>query len=86
MIEQNAMIAQIGMETPEITAQKEQIQKQNYEEKFKMYNKLSKKELEEVKEYWEGQESDGWGEGFEQQDIPVEDGVLNVHFWNSEVL
>lgn len=33
------------------------------------YGSLSEKELEAVKEYWQGQESDGWGEGFEQRPI-----------------
>ena len=32
-------------------------------------------------DYIFGQYSDGWGEGFEQRDIRVEDGTLAVHFW-----
>lgn len=32
---------------------------------------LSSKEIEDIKEYWEGQASDGWGEGFEQREIKV---------------
>ena len=32
-------------------------------------------------DYISGQYSDGWGEGFEQRDICVEDGTLAVHFW-----
>ena len=32
-------------------------------------------------DYISGQYSDGWGEGFEQRDIRVEDGKLAVHFW-----
>ncbi len=36
-----------------------------------------------LKEWICGQNSDGAGEGFEQRDIQIEDGVLNVSFWNS---
>ena len=31
--------------------------------------------------YISGQYSDGWGEGFEQRDIRVDDGTLAVYFW-----
>ena len=31
-----------------------------------------------------GQYSDGWGEGFEQRDIRVDDGTLAVHFWQED--
>ena len=35
-------------------------------------------------DYISGQYSDGWGEGFEQRDICVEDGTLAVHFWQED--
>ena len=38
---------------------------------------LDRWEMNRLETYLTGQYSDGWGEGFEQQDIPVEDGVLN---------
>ena len=43
---------------------------------------LTPEELNKLECFWNGQESDGWGEGFEQTDINVEGGRLNVHFWN----
>lgn len=35
-------------------------------------------------DYISGQYSDGWGEGFEQRDIRVDDGMLAVHFWQED--
>ena len=45
---------------------------------------LSSQELAELKDYCTGQASDGWGEGFEQEDIKTSDGNINVHFWDSD--
>ena len=44
---------------------------------------LTTREMDTLKQYITGQASDGWGEGFEQRDIGVDEGVLNVHLWNS---
>ncbi len=45
---------------------------------------LSERDWNALFDYISGQYSDGWGEGFEQRDIPVADGILNVHFWQPD--
>ena len=41
---------------------------------------LTGPEMQDLQDYLKGQFSDGWGEGFEQQEIQTSDGVLYVHF------
>ena len=52
--------------------------------KLELNEFLSQEELQEFTEYITGQYSDGWGEGFEQRDVEVDGGILNVHFWQSD--
>ncbi len=44
---------------------------------------ISPDETEKLRDAIRGQNSDGFGEGFEQRDIPTGEGDLNVSFWNS---
>ena len=45
---------------------------------------LTERGWNDLQDYITGQYSDGWGEGFEQRDIEVADGILNVHFWQED--
>ena len=49
----------------------------------KVIGTLTPEEKEALADFITGQASDGWGEGFEQREIEVNDGVLNVHLWNN---
>ena len=49
----------------------------------KSHGPLSPGMLNALMEEWSGQESDGWGEGFEQRPIQTLEGELYVSFWNS---
>lgn len=50
----------------------------------KSHGELQGTEPDALKDFWSGQASDGWGEGFEQREIATSDGDLCVSFWNSE--
>jgi hypothetical protein len=45
---------------------------------------LTDQELELIKNEISGQASDGYGEGFEQNEIQTEDRAIYVSFWNHE--
>ena len=46
----------------------------------KLKEPLTEAEMQDLQDYLKGQFSDGWGDGFEQQEIQTGDGVLYVHF------
>ena len=43
---------------------------------------LDSAEMDKLKDYISGQASDGWGEGFEQREIPIDNGKMYVHLWS----
>lgn len=45
---------------------------------------LTTEEMAELKDWWSGQLSDGWGEGIEQHEIKVERGELYMEPWTSD--
>ena len=45
---------------------------------------LTQNEIYELKKFWDGQMSEGWGEGFEQRPIYTQEGELYVSFWTQE--
>lgn len=44
---------------------------------------LDKDQIKKLTDYITGQFSDGWGEGFEQQPIPVDREYIYAEFWSS---
>lgn len=51
---------------------------------IKSYGELDRADLIELTEEIEGQLADGFGEGFEQQEIRLGEDVVYISFWNSE--
>ena len=48
----------------------------------KIRDPLTEEEIKILKDFWTGQMSDCWGEGFEQQPLTVEDGEIYISFWS----
>ena len=49
---------------------------------FRLRVPFTSEEKEKVRDWIEGQNSDGFGEGLEQREIETEDGDLFVSMWN----
>ena len=45
---------------------------------------MTDQEIEILKDYFNGQDSDGWGEGFFQREIETSYGVLYLDFWSDD--
>lgn len=50
----------------------------------KISEPMTEEDIKVLKDYWTGQMSEGWGEGFEQHPIKIDEGELYVSFWNSK--
>ena len=50
----------------------------------RLLENLEGDELNNLIGFLSSQAADGWGEGFEQQEIPVGRGLLYVHLWDGQ--
>lgn len=51
----------------------------------RVYDDLTNDEMRLFRDFWSGQMSDGFGEGFEQREIPChDDSEIYVSFWNAD--
>jgi hypothetical protein len=52
--------------------------------KMELTAALTPNETAALKDYWSGQLSDGWGEGFEQREVKIKDEELYIVPWSSD--
>ena len=52
--------------------------------RVELTEQLTEEEDNEIREFLIGQCADGFGEGFEQREVEIPEGIMYVSFWNAD--